>query len=137
VALDLHSRELSPSREFAAAVVLGWSQKKEGLATILVSFAAYFFIQNYPSTAKFLTDKERTFIQARLAADSDSTIDERFTWGNVMSALTDYKCWLYGFAFHTTSLPLYTYSLFLVGDHSEQGDELDRRKVGHWLLSML
>jgi hypothetical protein len=91
-----------------------WIFILEGLATILVSAAAYFFIQNYPSTAKFLSNKERDYIQARLAADSDSTIDESFTWANVTAALADYKCWLYGFAFHTTSLPLYTYSLFLV-----------------------
>jgi hypothetical protein len=30
-----------------------------------------------------------------------------------MSALKDYKCWLYGMGFHTMSLPLYTLSLFL------------------------
>jgi len=68
---------------------------------------------NYPDTAKFLSPKERTFIQARLAADSDSTRNEAFTWENVNKALKDPKCWLYGLAFHTMSLPLYTLSLFL------------------------
>ena len=76
--------------------------------------AAYWFVHNYPDTAKFLSDKERTVIRNRLAADSDSTHDEEFTWGNVMAAIKDPKCWLYGFSFHTMSLPLYTYSLFLV-----------------------
>lgn len=87
---------------------------QEGLATIVVAVAAYWFIYNYPDTAGFLSQKERTVIQARLAADSDSTHNEVFTWGNVNKALKDPKCWLYGFAFHTMSLPLYTYSLFLV-----------------------
>lgn len=82
--------------------------------TIVVAAAAYFFIHNYPNTATFLSDNERAVIQARLAADSDCTHDERFTWGNVGRALKDPKCWLYGFAFHTMSLPLYTFSLFLV-----------------------
>lgn len=86
----------------------------EGLLTIFISCAAYFFISNYPDTAKFLSDKERSFIQARLAADSDSTRSEVFTWANVKKALLDHKCWLYGLAFHTMSLPLYTLSLFLV-----------------------
>lgn len=86
----------------------------EGLLTIVISCAAYFFISNYPDTAKFLSDKERSFIQARLAADSDSTRNEVFTWANVKKALFDHKCWLYGLAFHTMSLPLYTLSLFLV-----------------------
>ncbi len=79
-----------------------------------MAFAAYWFIQNYPDTAPFLSDKERSFIHDRLAADSDATHDERFTWENVAKALKDPKCWLYGLAFHTTSLPLYTFSLFIV-----------------------
>lgn len=86
----------------------------EGLLTVVISCAAYFFISNYPDTAKFLSDKERSFIQARLTADSDSTRNEVFTWANVKKALFDHKCWLYGLAFHTMSLPLYTLSLFLV-----------------------
>ncbi|KAF3767030.1 MFS general substrate transporter [Cryphonectria parasitica EP155] len=85
----------------------------EGLVTIVIAATSYFFIYNYPDTAGFLSDSERTAIQARLAADSDCTHEERFTWANVMRAVKDPKCWLYGFAFHTMSLPLYTLSLFL------------------------
>ncbi|KAI3391600.1 hypothetical protein diail_7058 [Diaporthe ilicicola] len=90
-----------------------WIFILEGLATIVVAAAAYWFIYNYPDTAGFLSEKERAVIQARLSADSDSTHNEVFTWANVIKALKDPKCWLYGFAFHTMSLPLYTYSLFL------------------------
>ncbi|KAB5581050.1 major facilitator superfamily domain-containing protein [Coniochaeta sp. 2T2.1] len=90
-----------------------WIFILEGLATIVVAAAAYFFIQNYPDTATFITAVERKFILQRLAADSDATHNEGFTWGNVVAALKDPKCWLYGLCFHTTSLPLYTYSLFL------------------------
>lgn len=82
--------------------------------TIVIASAAYFFIVNYPSTAKFLSDDERAFIHNRLKNDSDATRDEAFTWTNVSKALKDYKVWLYGLGFHTMSLPLYTLSLFLV-----------------------
>lgn len=81
---------------------------------MLVAVGAYWFIHNYPETAEFLSDKERRFIRRRLAADSDATHDERFTWDNVTKALRDPKCWLYGLGFHAMSLPLYTFSLFLV-----------------------
>lgn len=87
---------------------------QEGLATIVVAAGAYLFVYNYPDTAGFLTETERAVIHARLSADSDCTHDERFTWANVMRAIKDPKCWLYGFAFHTMSLPLYTFSLFVV-----------------------
>jgi sugar phosphate permease len=90
-----------------------WIFILEGLFTIVVAVAAYFFIINYPDTAKFITENERAFIRARLAADSDATRREEFNWTNVLKALADPKCWLYGLAFHTTSLPLYTLSLFL------------------------
>ncbi|KAF9649711.1 MFS transporter [Thelephora ganbajun] len=85
----------------------------EGLMTVVLSIAAYFFIYNYPATARFLTPKEKEYIIARLKDDSDAARDEKFTWGGVIQALKDPKVWLYGFAFHTMSLPLYTLSLFL------------------------
>ncbi|KAI9702655.1 MAG: hypothetical protein M1820_006161 [Bogoriella megaspora] len=85
----------------------------EGLLTVVVSLIAYYFIANYPNTAHFLSDGERSYIHKRLKDDSDATQHEGFTWGNVGSALKDPKCWLYGLAFHTLSLPLYTLSLFL------------------------
>jgi cyanate permease len=79
---------------------------------VVIATAAYFFIHNYPSTATFLTEPERALINAHLKS-TDATNTEPFTWTNAISALKDYKCWLYGFGFHTMSLPLYTLSLFL------------------------
>ncbi|KAL5866563.1 hypothetical protein ACKVWC_010456 [Pyricularia oryzae] len=90
-----------------------WIFILEGIATVAVALAAYFFIQNYPDTAKFLSPAQKRSIHARLAADSDATLDERFNWANVTAALRDPACWLYGLGFHTVSLPLYTLSLFL------------------------
>lgn len=63
----------------------------EGIATVLVGCGAYFFISNYPATATFLKPAERSFIHKRLAADSDATENEGFTWANVRAALTDPK----------------------------------------------
>lgn len=85
----------------------------EGLLTVVVSVFAYWFITNYPATAPFLSPKERTYVEARLTHDSDATAAESFSWAGVLSCLRDPKCWLYGLAFHTLSLPLYTLSLFL------------------------
>lgn len=87
---------------------------QEGLATILIAALAYLFISNYPETVSWLSKEERSYINARLKADSDATHDEKFTWGSVLNAAKDPKVWLYGACFHTMSLPLYTLSLFLV-----------------------
>ncbi|ORY19442.1 MFS nicotinic acid transporter-like protein Tna1 [Clohesyomyces aquaticus] len=96
--------------------ILAWGiahMRNEGLLTIIVALVAYFYISNYPSTVSWLSNEERTYVNARLKADSDSTNDESFSWSEVWVACKDIKCWLYGFAFHTMSLPLYTLSLFL------------------------
>ncbi|EFQ87463.1 hypothetical protein P3342_002454 [Pyrenophora teres f. teres] len=90
-----------------------WIFILEGLFTILVAIIAYWFISNYPDTVSWLSKDERAFIQARLKADSDATNDEAFLWSEVLIAAKDVKVWLYAFAFHTMSLPLYTLSLFL------------------------
>ncbi|KAG8533029.1 uncharacterized protein KY384_001812 [Bacidia gigantensis] len=71
-----------------------WIFILEGILTVLVSAASYFFIANYPDTAEFLSDRERSFIHARLAANSDATRNEAFTWSNVSTAFKDYKVWL-------------------------------------------
>ena len=84
-----------------------------GLLTIVVSCIAYFFVANYPATAKFITEKERAAIYTRLESNSDATRNEGFTWANVIHAFRDPKVWLYGLGFHNLSLPLYTLSLFL------------------------
>ena len=86
---------------------------KEGLMTVVASIASYFFIYNYPATAKFLTPKEREYVIARLKKDGDASRDEKFSWAGVRQALKDPKVYLYGLCFHTMSLPVYTLSLFL------------------------
>ncbi|PKY09348.1 MFS transporter [Aspergillus campestris IBT 28561] len=90
-----------------------WIFILEGLLTVVMSLVAYLWVYNYPSTAEFLSDKERAFIQHRLKTDNDSIRDEAFSWSAVVDALQDPKVWLYGLGFHTMSLPLYTLSLFL------------------------
>ncbi|KAL7806800.1 major facilitator superfamily domain-containing protein [Trichoderma aethiopicum] len=90
-----------------------WIFILEGIATIIVAAISYWFIENYPDTAGFLTKPERELIQTRLAADSDAMTKEEFSWAAVLEAIRDPNCWLYSLGFHTMSLPLYTLSLFL------------------------
>jgi cyanate permease len=107
--MDLHHRKLFiPVAETTANRIF-----KEGLLTFVIAIAAYFFIYDYPATAKFLTPKEKAFVIARLNEDNDATRDEKFTWGGVIDALKDPKVWLYGLSFYTVNLPICTLGLFL------------------------
>jgi hypothetical protein len=86
---------------------------KEGLLTVSIAIAAYFYIYNYPATARFLTPKEKEYVISRLKEDSDAVRDEKFTWGGVIQALKDPKVWLYGLCFHTVSVPISSLGTFL------------------------
>lgn len=77
------------------------------------SVGASFFIYNYPATAKFLTPKEKEYIEARLKDDNDATRNEVFSWDGVFQAFKDPKVWLFALCFHAIGLPGYTITLFL------------------------
>ena len=81
--------------------------------TVVVGVAAYFFIYNYPATAKFLTTEEREQVLARLKNDSDATRNEKFAWRGVIQALKDPKIYLYGLCYHTITMPAITFAYFL------------------------
>ena len=81
--------------------------------TVVAAAAVYFFIHNYPATARFLTPEEWEFALARLRQDGDAAQDEKFTWIGVGQALKDPKIYLYGLCYHTAILPAYTLTSFL------------------------
>ncbi|THC97914.1 hypothetical protein EYZ11_002612 [Aspergillus tanneri] len=72
--------------------ILAWVRRHgEGLVTVVTSVIAYIWVYNYPSTAEFLSKKEREYIQFRLKNDNDSMRDEKFTWSAVADAFKDHK----------------------------------------------
>lgn len=76
-----------------------WIFILEGIATVLVAVAAHFLIQDYPDTAKFLTEEERTFVIHRLrhqySTDGGAQYsgNEKFKWKYVRDALLDWQVW--------------------------------------------
>jgi hypothetical protein len=61
-----------------------------------------------------LTPSERERLLARLDADSDAALIEKFQWKYVKQALTDHLVWGYAFLFHGFAFVLYSLSLFMV-----------------------
>jgi hypothetical protein len=67
----------------------------EGLMTILAGIASFFIIQDFPDTAKVLTEEERTFIIRRLQEDDQSSAaGEEYRMKYVWQSLSDRKTWL-------------------------------------------
>ncbi|OCB87630.1 hypothetical protein A7U60_g5154 [Sanghuangporus baumii] len=101
----------------------------EGLITLLVAFASFFFIQDYPATARFLSEEERAFVIRRLQTDDQfSAAGEQLRWRYVWQALTDWKTWMgatvtivFGRVAPGADGPLYAFSLFLPSIISQLG----------------
>ncbi|KAL4866497.1 hypothetical protein BDV12DRAFT_199096 [Aspergillus spectabilis] len=84
----------------------------EGLVTFGVAVAAFFIMNDYPDTAKFLTQGEKEEVHRRLKEDRSSLADEfnmRYFW----DAVKDWKVWVHMFITFGVYTPLYSFSLFL------------------------
>ena len=67
----------------------------EGLITVLAGFASFWIIQDFPDTAKFLTEKERTFVIRRLQGDDQfSAAGEHLRMKYVWQSVLDWKTWI-------------------------------------------
>ncbi|KAK3686212.1 putative nicotinamide mononucleotide transmembrane transporter protein [Podospora appendiculata] len=114
--------EVSPGKKAVPEVLLRpaigglsgwrWIFILEGILTVVIAIIAYWAMQDYPATAKFLKEDERAEVQARLKRDRSSLADE-FDMKYFWAALTDWKIWVHMFITFFVYTGLYSYSLFL------------------------
>ncbi|KAH9913952.1 MFS general substrate transporter [Epithele typhae] len=99
-----------------------WIFILEGLITVVAGAASFWIIQDFPDTAKFLTEQERTFVIRRLQADSQhSAAGEELRWRYIWKSLVDWKTWVGMFLYMGADGPLYAFSLFLPSIIKELG----------------
>ncbi|KAG2075432.1 MFS general substrate transporter [Suillus decipiens] len=70
-----------------------WIFCLEGIATVLVAIFSFFYMYDYPETAKFLTEPERLYIMDMVKRDAihlSSRFDTHFVW----QAMKDYKTYV-------------------------------------------
>ncbi|KAF8838016.1 MFS general substrate transporter [Paxillus ammoniavirescens] len=94
----------------------GWSWIfiLEGVATIIVALIATFVMVDYPSTAKFLTAEERSFVIARRLEGRDEARDEEHDMSQqVWAAFTDWQVWALAVVQLSCSVPLNAITYFL------------------------
>lgn len=63
----------------------------EGLATVVIAIISYFFIADWPETAKFLNEEERALLVARLMADQGEARMDRLDRRAAKRAFSDWK----------------------------------------------
>ncbi|GBE89578.1 MFS general substrate transporter [Sparassis latifolia] len=99
-----------------------WIFILEGLVTIVAGAMSFWIIQDFPDTAKFLTEAERTVVIRRLQEDDQfSAAGETLKKRYLLKSLTDWKTWLCMLVYMGTDGPLYAFSLFLPSIIKELG----------------
>ena len=86
-----------------------WIFILEGIATVLVAFAAFFLIHDFPETATFLSEDERAFVIHRLKYQGQTTTQveqaEEFDWKYVAQAFVDWQVWVSILVYWGVSFP--------------------------------
>ena len=69
-----------------------WIFILEGILTCTLSTIMFLGISDFPENAKWLTDRERLFVEKKLIGDlGDSGFREKFGWRSVVAAFKDWK----------------------------------------------
>ncbi|TFL02118.1 MFS general substrate transporter [Pterulicium gracile] len=91
-----------------------WIFILEGLATVIAGVISFWVIQDFPDTAKFLSEAERTVVVRRLQEDDQfSAGGESLRWKYIRSSFADWKAWVGMLMYSGSDMPLYAFALFL------------------------
>ncbi|KAK2882462.1 hypothetical protein FQN49_000323 [Arthroderma sp. PD_2] len=96
-----------------------WIFILEGLLTVVVAVGAFFFIEDFPETASFLSPREREFVIHRLKFQGSGLSGkkipqtEEFKWKYIKEVFTDWQIYASLFVCVGIICPLYGTSLFL------------------------
>ncbi|KAI9686682.1 MAG: hypothetical protein M1820_010586, partial [Bogoriella megaspora] len=99
-----------------------WIFILEGILTVVVAVVSFFFVYDFPETAKFLSNEERAFVVFRLKYDGQDADTENsqkvaqsdeFGWKYVKMAFLDWQIWVNIVVYWGYVCPLYGVSLFL------------------------
>ena len=72
-----------------------WIFILEGLITVVAGALSFFIIQDFPDSAKFLTEEERTVVIGRLQEDDQfSAAGEKLKLKYIWQSLVDWKTWV-------------------------------------------
>jgi MFS family permease len=90
-----------------------WVFILEGTLTCVVSFFFFFLLPSFPEHAKWLTEEERVYVQARLQADQGKSAAERkITTRDVLNVFKDAKIIVGGFMYFGLIVTAYGYAYF-------------------------
>ncbi|KUJ07574.1 pantothenate transporter [Mollisia scopiformis] len=72
-----------------------WLFLVEGIVTVVFGIALWLLLPDFPPTAKWLTEKEKAFIQARLPSNAPRESESNFSFREILVSLKDIRMWLF------------------------------------------
>ncbi|KAH8901167.1 putative MFS nicotinic acid transporter Tna1 [Thozetella sp. PMI_491] len=97
-----------------------WIFILEGMLTVIVAIASYFFTMDEPATANFLSDNEKRMILQALHSNGTANPaapalgkNHTTSWKEVVSALADWQTWFHAVNYWGMACAVYALSLFL------------------------
>ncbi|KAI9792579.1 MAG: hypothetical protein M1816_002099 [Peltula sp. TS41687] len=90
-----------------------WIFILEGVLTCVVAFALFFVLPTFPEEAKWITEEERAFIEAKQRREQgDSAVHRPIVLKDIVRVFTDYKIILGGFMYLGLIVAAYGYAYF-------------------------
>lgn len=90
-----------------------WVFILEGLLTVLVSFALFFLLPNFPEEVKWLSEPERAYVKYRLQVDQGRSARERpIKMRDVANVFKDPKIFVGGLMYFGLVITAYSYAYF-------------------------
>ncbi|KAI5463965.1 major facilitator superfamily domain-containing protein [Mariannaea sp. PMI_226] len=100
-----------------------WIFILEGIVTVVVAVIAFFVLEDFPETSRFLNEEEKAFVVFRLKYQAQAgkigskqvqvAEADEFAWKYVWAAFKDWQIWVNIFVYWGIVCPLYGISLFL------------------------
>ncbi|KAI8801780.1 major facilitator superfamily domain-containing protein [Cladochytrium replicatum] len=90
-----------------------WVFLIEGLPTILFGVATWWVLPDFPSTAKFLSERQRKIANERLRRENVDPDEVDFSWQQFTTTVSDVKVWIWMLLYLSQLIPLYSFSFFL------------------------
>lgn len=79
-----------------------WILIIEGIPTIILGIATYWWLADSVETAGYLSEEEKAFLVKRRGREvANTTSAQAFHWADVKKCFTDWKCW----ALYVSPLP--------------------------------
>ncbi|WVQ99099.1 hypothetical protein IAU59_006231 [Kwoniella sp. CBS 9459] len=89
-----------------------WLFVLEGIPAVIVGVLIYFFLPDFPETAKFLTEEERAFASERMGPFAPRGTDKHFDKADFIATVKSWDFWVFSLAYFLMTNSLNAFGFF-------------------------